>query len=49
MSKNALTVVLKQTRFGWCLFVNGLAHAIGSRVYCIGVANQLRRQNGGAA
>jgi hypothetical protein len=49
MSKKALTVSLKQTRIGWCLFVNGLAHAMGSRVYCISVANELRRQNGGAA
>lgn len=49
MSKNALTVALKQTRIGWCLFVNGLAYAIGTKAYCIGVANQLRSQNGGAA
>ncbi len=49
MSKNALTVSLKQTRIGWCLFVNGLAYAVGSQAYCISVANQLRSQNGGAA
>jgi hypothetical protein len=49
MSKNAITVTLKQTRMGWCLFVNGLAYAVGSQAYCISVAQQLRSQQGGAA
>ena len=43
MSKNALTVTLKKTRLGWCLFVNGVPYAIGSRAYCIAVADDLRR------
>ena len=48
MSQKALALTLKQTRMGWCLFVNGLAYAIGSQAYCISVANELR-QKGGAA
>jgi hypothetical protein len=47
MSKNALTLTLKKTRMGWCLFVNGVAYAVGSQAYCISVANELRQ--GGAA
>lgn len=47
MSKNALSLTLKMTRMGWCLFVNGVAYALGSRAYCIAVANEIR--NGGAA
>ena len=48
MSKNALPLTLKQTRIGWCLFVNGVAYALGTRAYCIEVANTLRHQGGAA-
>jgi len=47
MTKTALVLTLKNTRMGWCLFVNGEAYALGSRDYCIAVANGLRQ--GGAA
>lgn len=47
MSQKTLSLTLKRTRMGWCLFVNGLAYAIGTQVYCISVANALRK--GGAA
>lgn len=47
MSQKSLSLTLKRTRMGWCLFVNGLAYAVGSQAYCIGVANELRK--GGAA
>lgn len=47
MSQKTLALTLKRTRMGWCLFVNGLAYAIGSQAYCISVANALRK--GGAA
>lgn len=49
MSKKSFTFSLKQTRIGWCLFVNGLAYAIGTQAYCISVANELRSQKAGAA
>ena len=48
MSLKTLSLTLKRTRMGWCLFVNGLAYAVGSQAYCISVANELR-QKGGAA
>lgn len=41
MSKNALTVSLKQTRIGWCVFLNGEAYAVGSQVYCQEVSKGL--------
>lgn len=47
MSHKTLHLQLKCTRMGWCLFVNGLAYAVGSQAYCIAVANELRK--GGAA
>lgn len=47
MSPKTLSLTLKRTRMGWCLFVNGLAYAVGSQSYCIAVANELRK--GGAA
>lgn len=47
MNTKSLTMTLKRTRMGWCLFVNGLAYAVGSQAYCISVANALRK--GGAA
>lgn len=48
MSLHSLTLTLKRTRLGWCLFVNGEAYAVGSQAYCIGVANDLRRKGGAA-
>lgn len=47
MTKTALVLTLKNTLMGWCLFVNGEPYAVGSQVYCIAVANELRK--GGAA
>ena len=41
MSKNALTVTLKKTRMGWCVFLNGDAFAVGSHVYCQDVSKGL--------
>ena len=43
MSKKTLSLTLKLTRMGWCLFVDGAPYAMGSRAYCIGVSNDLRR------
>lgn len=48
MNPKTLTLTLKRTRMGWCLFVNGVAYAIGSQRYCIAVANALRSQGGAA-
>ena len=45
----SLSLTLKRTRMGWCLFVNGVAYAVGSQAYCISVANQLRSCQEGAA
>jgi len=47
MRHTILNLRLKLTRLGWCLFVNGDAYAVGSREYCISVANELLK--GGAA
>lgn len=47
MSTKTLALTLKRTRMGWCLFVNGLAYAVGTQAYCIAVANSLRK--GGVA
>lgn len=41
MSKNALTVTLKKTRMGWCVFLNGEAFAVGSHTYCQEVSKGL--------
>jgi hypothetical protein len=41
MSKNALTVALKKTRMGWCVFLNGEPYAIGSHAYCQEVSKGL--------
>jgi hypothetical protein len=49
MSLHTLTLTLKRTRMGWCLFVNGMPYAVGSQAYCISVANELRSCKGGAA
>jgi hypothetical protein len=42
--KNALSLTLRRTKMGWCLYVNGIAYAVGSQAYCIGVANSLRKE-----
>lgn len=44
----SLSLTLRLTRMGWCLFVNGVAYAIGSQAYCIRVANGLRSKGGAA-
>jgi hypothetical protein len=48
MSQKTLSIQIKLTRMGWCLFVNGEPYAIGSQAHCIAVANGLR-QKGGAS
>lgn len=44
----SLSLSLRLTRMGWCLFVNGVAYAIGSQAYCILVAKGLRSKGGSA-
>lgn len=44
MTAKTLALTLKRTKMGWCLFVNGLAYAVGSQAYCIAVANSLRKE-----
>ena len=41
MSKNALTVALKKTRMGWCVFLNREPYAIGTHAYCQEVSKGL--------
>jgi hypothetical protein len=41
MSKNALTVALKKTRMGWCVFLNGEPYALGTQLYCQEVSRDL--------
>lgn len=51
MSQNSLSLTLRQTKMGWCLFINGEPYAVGMRSYCIKVADTVRRDfaRGGAA
>lgn len=41
MSKNALTVTLKNTRMGWCVTLNGEPYALGTHLYCQEVSKAL--------
>ena len=41
MSKNSLTVRLKMTKMGWCVFLNHEPFAVGSYAYCNEVAQAL--------
>ena len=42
-AKTSVSVLLKLTRMGWVLLVDGEPYAVGSREYCIAVAQTVRR------
>lgn len=42
MSTKTLSLTLRQTKMGWCLFINGEPYAVGMQAYCIRVADSVR-------
>jgi hypothetical protein len=41
MSKNSITVTLKRTKMGWCVYLNREVYAVGSHEYCQEVSRSL--------